>query len=37
MRRLAVHLEKERLAAYGVMVEGSIIGLGYLYDRSQEV
>jgi len=35
MRKLAVHLEKERLAAYGVMIEGSILGLGYFYDRAQ--
>lgn len=37
MRKLAIHLEKERLTAYGVMVEGVITGLGYIYDRPQEV
>lgn len=37
MRKLAVHLEKERLAAYGVMIEGTILGLGYFYDRAQQV
>lgn len=36
-RRLTVQLERERLVGAGVVAEGNISGLGYLFDRAAEV
>jgi hypothetical protein len=35
-RRLTVQLERERLVGAGVMAEGFISGLGYLFDKASD-